>query len=369
MARKKLYFLGLVFIFVKLIFYNIAYSETKTIGFAAVFPELTFEYQLRKEEQTYLGIHGKKVYRLNEIKASLLLIEFLNIYCVNCVKQAPLLNEVYSHIQNDKDLKENVKIIGIAAGNNINEVKFFKDRFEIPYPIFPDPNFSAHEAVGAPRTPFMIWVRKGKDGKGIVVSTHLGVIDSSDKILEEIKVALQYDLDLLQLKVGSVYEGENLKPPIKEEEIIERLNSRIESLRGKLIEFKKIVLKDGDSIYMERVDFDGSQNYLFSKLVSRRAVCDVCHDTFFLYTFNTEGKIIDLIPIQLTKIGNRNWTEEDIKKLKTRVIGRSIFKSFSFDPRVDSISGATITAVLIFDSLEKARQVYEKLRKEGYIKD
>jgi pentatricopeptide repeat protein len=36
---------------------------------------------------------------------------------------------------------------------------------------------------------------------------------------------------------------------------------------------------------------------------------------------------------------------------------------------VDSISGATITAVLIFDSLEKAKEIYEKMKKEGYIKN
>jgi len=35
---------------------------------------------------------------------------------------------------------------------------------------------------------------------------------------------------------------------------------------------------------------------------------------------------------------------------------------------VDSVSGATITAVLVFDSLGKAKEIFEKLRKEGYVK-
>jgi hypothetical protein len=103
-------------------------------------------------------------------------------------------------------------------------------------------------------------------------------------------------------------------------------------------------------------------------LASRRAICDVCHDTFFFYTFDSEGKIVDIIPIQLTKIDNLNWTAEDIKKLKNRVVGRSIFKPFAFDPKVDSISGATITGVLIFDGLGKAKEIYEKMKKEGYIR-
>ena len=78
--------------------------------------------------------------------------------------------------------------------------------------------------------------------------------------------------------------------------------------------------------------------------------------------------MIDIVPIQLTKIGNLNWTEEDIKKLKVRTIGRSILSPFTFDPGVDSVSGATITALLIFDSLDKAKGIFEKLKKEGYVK-
>jgi hypothetical protein len=35
---------------------------------------------------------------------------------------------------------------------------------------------------------------------------------------------------------------------------------------------------------------------------------------------------------------------------------------------VDSVSGATITAVLVFDSLDKAKEIYGKLKEQGYIK-
>jgi hypothetical protein len=142
----------------------------------------------------------------------------------------------------------------------------------------------------------------------------------------------------------------------------------MEASGGKVVQIEKISLKDRDWIYLGKVDFGTHQKNLFSKLASRRAVCDICHDTFFIYTFDPEGKVIEIVPIQLTKIGNLQWTEEDIKKLKTRTIGRSILNPFSFDPSVDSVSGATITAILIFDSLDKSIEIYEKLKKEGYIR-
>jgi thiol-disulfide isomerase/thioredoxin len=349
-------------------FCSLSWSETKPVSFAIPFPELTFKQALSKEDQTYLGISRKKDFFFKEIRGALVMVEFINTYCVSCRRQAPIFHEVYSSIEKDPRLKGKVKMIGIAAGNNLVEVENFKKEYEIPYPILADPKFDAHMAVGSPRTPFTMWVRKDAHGKGIVVSTHLGLIDSEKNALEETRAVLQYDLALLKPKKGAIYEGDALMPPLTEEELIAKARKGMEASGGKVVQIEKISLKDGDRIYVGKVDFGTHQENLFSKLASRRAVCDICHDTFFIYTFDTEGKVVEIMPIQFTKIGNLKWTEEDIKKLKSRTIGRSILKPFIFDPAVDSISGATITAVLIFDSLDKAKEIFKKLKKEGYVK-
>lgn len=344
------------------------WGEVKPIGFAISFPDFPLMTPLSKELQTYLGIPFKKRYRVREFRGDLFLIEYLNTYCVNCIRQAPILNEVFRTIEKDPKLKGKVKIVGFAAGNTPEEVDQYKKEYGIPYPIFPDPNFNAHQAVGSPRTPFLIWVRKDKEGNPIVVSTHLGLMDSPEKIIAETKVVLQYDLALLKPKIGSIYE-DTLTPPLSEEELTEKAKKGMEASGGRVLEIKKVLLKDRDVIYIGKVDFATHQKYLFSKLASRRAVCDLCHDTFFIYTFDSDGKLVDLVPIQLTKVDNLNWTEEDIMKLKNRVVGRSILKPFAFDSKVDAVSGATITTILIFDTLEKAKEIYEKIRKEGYIKN
>lgn len=369
MIRKQAvhYFLTIFMSFFLL--YGLVHGETKPVGFAIPFPDLTFKHMLSKSEQTYLGIPQKGFFSFREIRGSLFLVEFLSTYCYNCQKQAPIFNEVYASVEKDPKLRGKVKIIGIAAGNNLAEVEQYKKEYKIPYPILPDSKFGAHYAVGSPRTPFTIWVRKDIQGKGVVVSTHLGAVESAEKAIEETKAVLQYDLALLKPKRGSIYEGDALKPPLSEEELMAKAKEGMETSGGKALEIKKIILKDGDPIYMGKVDFGTHQKNLFSKLATRRAICDICHDTFFFYTFDPEGKVVEIIPIQLTKIDNLNWTEEDIVKLKNRVVGRSIFKPFAFDPKMDSVSGATITAVLIFDSLEKAKEIYEKMRKEGYLRN
>ncbi len=344
------------------------YGEVKPIGFAISFPDITLSTLPSREVQAYLGILHKKKFRIRDLTGELFLIEYLNTYCVNCIRQAPILNEVFRMIEKDPKLKGKVKLIGIAAGNTMEEVSQYKKEYGIPYPIFPDHNFDAHQAVGSPRTPFLIWVRKDNEGRAVVVSSHLGLIDSPGKIIAETKAVLQYDLALLKPKIGRLYE-EALTPPLTEEELMEKARIGMEASGGRILEIRKIFLKDKDFIYVGKVDFGTHQKYLFSKLISRRAICDICHDTFFIYTFDSEGKLLDLIPIQLSKVDNLNWSDEDIKQLKNRVIGKSIFKPFAFDPKIDAISGATITAILIFDSLEKAKEIYEKIKNEGFIKN
>lgn len=350
-----------------LFFCGIANAETKPVGFAIPFPDLTFTQTLSKNERAYLEIPQKKSFSIKEIQGNLILVEFISIYCVSCQRQAPIFNELYSSIEKDPRLRGKVKMIGVAAGNNVDEVEVYKKTYQVPYPVLADPKFDAHMAVGSPRTPFTIWIRKDAQGRGTVVSTHLGIMDLRSAT-EETRAVLQYNLALLKPKKGSIYEGDALMPPLTEEELMGKAKEGMESTGGKILQIKKLSLKDGDWVYSGKVDFGTYQRNFFSKLASRRAVCDICHDTFFIYTFDSEGKIIDIVPIQLTKIGNLSWTEDDIKKLKARTIGRSILSPITFDPSVDSVSGATITAVLIFDSLDKAKGIFEKLKKEGYVK-
>jgi hypothetical protein len=347
---------------------ELAYAETKQIGFAIPFPDLTFAQTLSKGERLYLGIPQKTKFSFREIKGDLILVELISVYCVNCQRQAPIFTQLYSSIEKDPKLKGKVKMIGIAAGNTLGEVDTFKKVYQIPYPIFSDPKFDAHMSVGGPRTPFTIWVRKDAQGNGMVVSTHLGLTKSAENVLAETRAVLQYNLALLKPKKGVIYEGDALKPPLTEEELLKKIRKGMEGSGGKVLQIEKITLKEGDSVYAGKVDWGTHQENLFSKLASRRAVCDICHDTFFIYTFDSTGKVVDIDPVQLTKIDNLNWTEEDVNKLKSRTIGKSILKPFSFDTRVDSISGATITAVLIFDSLDKAKEIFEKLKKEGYVR-
>jgi len=95
---------GVTFFSIYFIFF-LTLGETKPVGFATPFPDLTFTQILSKGEQFYLGIPPKKTFSIKEIRGNLILIEFISTYCVSCQRQAPIINELYSSIEKDPRLK------------------------------------------------------------------------------------------------------------------------------------------------------------------------------------------------------------------------------------------------------------------------
>jgi hypothetical protein len=102
-------------------------------------------------------------------------------------------------------------------------------------------------------------------------------------------------------------------------------------------------------------------------MVDKPNPCDVCHDVHFIYVFDATGKILQLIPLELTKYGNEPWDAADIEKIRQRIVGRYIQSSFDFDPEIDAVSSATITSSIIFRSLEEEQITLKELKEKGFL--
>ena len=57
------------------------------------------------------------------------------MYCPFCQKEAPNVNELYRIIDQDKDLKSRIKMIGIGAGNSPFEVNTFRTPMRFLFPF------------------------------------------------------------------------------------------------------------------------------------------------------------------------------------------------------------------------------------------
>ena len=108
---------------------------------------------------------------------------------LHCQKAAPSLNKLYEDIENSLVAKGRVKLIGIGAGNDIYEVDYYRKKYKIKFPLFDDEDYSIHEQIGEPGTPYFICVKVGDDGSPRVFYTQAGGFKRSadflDKVLKE----------------------------------------------------------------------------------------------------------------------------------------------------------------------------------------
>ena len=165
-----------------------------------LFPSVSFPDSLTSEEKRYLAIGEKKTIYLEDIKAELIVIKFLNTNCGYCIKLLPIFYQIYQTIEQNTELKEKIRIIGISTGDTPAELQALKDRHPVPYPVLLDPEFRAHRAVGEPRLPFIVVARKDKLSRWVVATVHIGLIFSAENFIGELKAILDIDPETLKLK-------------------------------------------------------------------------------------------------------------------------------------------------------------------------
>jgi hypothetical protein len=314
-------------------------QEKPLIKAGDYFPEIPLQTPSNSAERIYLGLPEGKTFTFKEIKAELVLVEMLSVYCASCQSQAPSYNKLYDLIEKDPKSKGRIKMLGIAVGNGDLEIADFRQRYKIPYPIVPDPQFIIHAATGGSRTPFSIFVRQDSSaGKGLVADTHLGTDHEYERLFEHLAALTSMDLAAIRKK-GRTVEAKivHVEPILSEGE-----------LQG--------VIEEG-----------GKAERFFAEVVSRPSACDVCHDLHFIYVFDVAGKVLRFVPLQVTKYENEEFDDDDLGKIRSRIVGKHLSNTFIFDPKVDAVSSATITSALIFDSFSKGKALMEELKEKGLI--
>ncbi|MEA3465014.1 MAG: TlpA disulfide reductase family protein [Thermodesulfobacteriota bacterium] len=341
--------------------------KKKIIHSGQPFPEVTLPIPGNNQDRTYLGLTHTGKFTPKQIQTEVLLIEFFNIHCPHCIEQVPSYNKLFHHIKEKSNGEVTLKMISIAVGNLQQEVDAFRAQHNIPFPVFADTNFNAWRAIGGKASPFSVFIRQGKNNPGIVCATHLGTNHSYRNVYSQMVDILELTpTEITRFAQKTIDETppkpELFSPAILKEETYDAFR-RLGRVKG----FTKIELINHEQVYKARIYKNRNPKHLFAQVVNRATACDVCHDIHFIYIFNLAGEIIDIIPLQLPKAGNKLWDKNDIKKLRERLIGRNLKQPQPFSPDIDAITSATISSAMIFDSIAQGKELMDELQRMNQL--
>ena len=147
-------------------------------------PDLLLRGEPGQEHLGHLGLSGPAPWHLSGIKAKTVILVAFSMYCPHCQREAPVLNELNALIAG-RGLDKDVKLIGVGIGNSDFEVKVFKEKYAVVFPLFSDPDFKVNKEIGEVGTPFFYVLNMNPGTKEIrVVDTLLGRMDSAGAFLD-----------------------------------------------------------------------------------------------------------------------------------------------------------------------------------------
>lgn len=321
------------------------------------FPSFDIRNGLDERDYAYLNLRkgfltlGART-GLNDIEADLLILEFMNRYCITCQKEAPELVHFYAGIEKDPSLKGRVKILGVAIGNDETEVAGFKREFSIPFPIVPDAGTAVYRSIGSPGGSPLFYILRKRERRWIILDGFKGEQSQLD-LLMRVRAALSQDT------------GRMVRTPLWIERPLRRLSTQesLALIRKSIpsARIAKTIPFDSGDLYALKV----GKETLFAKAESRRLPCSVCHDITFIYVFDKNGLVRDLIPVQLRKDMNQPFSHADIERIKSLIVGRNMLAPFKFDGKTDAVTSATITSFAVYDAVLHGKEIFDAIRNEG----
>ncbi|XXJ18744.1 TlpA disulfide reductase family protein [Desulfovibrio caledoniensis] len=146
-----------------------------------LFPDVALQGGISPEQRQYLGVPEGDI-RLSDINADFVFVEVFSMYCPICQHDAPGVNDMFARVL-ASDQADKIRFVGIAAGNTPFEVAFYRKKFDVQFPLFEDPDYVAHKAVGNVGTPAYYLVDL-RDRKRAVMVFHEGEIKDKEAFLK-----------------------------------------------------------------------------------------------------------------------------------------------------------------------------------------
>jgi thiol-disulfide isomerase/thioredoxin len=149
-------------------------------------PVVTLTLPENQSHINYLGIDGAPgtTFSIADIKTDILLIELFSMYCPYCQAEAPLVNEFYELATTQEEEKGiRIKLIGLGASNTQFEVDYFRDTYDVPFPLFPDKDLSMYKKFGGEGTPGFIGCHFKEGAEPVIIVRQSGGFETAEEFL------------------------------------------------------------------------------------------------------------------------------------------------------------------------------------------
>lgn len=305
-----------------------------------------------------LGVKPAETFRLSEIPGEVLLVEFFSSRCPTCQRQAPQLEGLFRTVSSGA-LAGRVHVIAIGAGDSRRDLEAFQRNQEVSYPLVPDLWYDLYGQLGSlPRSPVTLFLRK-QEGEWVRVDTLRGRAESS-VLLERTKQVLERQGTPAAAAPGA--QEKEYDPPLGLDEAQQRAKALafLSGIDPSVRDVRVVDLGGGRPVY-GALRADGKPIGLYARISSREPVCDVCHAVHFLLVFDAAGIVRGFAPIHVSKVGNHPISREEAAHLQSRLVGRSMAE-VRFDSSLDSVTGATLSASVIFDEARRSAELLPQLR-------
>ncbi len=146
-----------------------------------------FAKPISDEDAKSLGLDKPVEFTLKDVKSPYVFVEQFNTSCPHCMHQAPILNDLYSKVQQDAALKDKMKFMSVGQGNDETAVKMWKAFHKVPFAVIPDPSGSLGKALNF--SPYPVSMVLDKNGK--ILWVEIGAFESADEALKAIKAVVK----------------------------------------------------------------------------------------------------------------------------------------------------------------------------------
>jgi peroxiredoxin len=117
-------------------------------------------------------------------KAEVVVLNFFDMYCPKCQKDAKYVNALYNTVQHQK-LGSKIQFYAIGWSNSPLEAEMYRKRYNVTYPVLSDKNRTISSRFGKFRPPLLIALKKQGGQWTEFYRTH-GVRNKSGEILRNI---------------------------------------------------------------------------------------------------------------------------------------------------------------------------------------